>query len=110
MSLISIEEFKALVERHQERCVSIYMPTYKAGPETRQNPIRFKNMMKQAEAQLQELDASLNLLQPALELDNNDFWQHQDEGLAIFAAEGFFRRCCCGSNTVEWGHCLRSGT
>lgn len=95
MSLISTDELKTLVEHSQSPCVSIYMPTVKAGAETQQNPIRFKNMIKQAEAQLaddefQRTDAS-DLLQPALELDHNDFWQHQDEGLAIFLADGFFR-------------------
>lgn len=93
MSLLSIDELKALVEQSQGLCVSIYMPTYKAGPETRQNPIRFKNLIKQAEAQLQERHyrETSELLQPALDLDDENFWQHQDEGLAIFVAEGFFR-------------------
>ncbi|MBE9170603.1 hypothetical protein IQ238_24830 [Pleurocapsales cyanobacterium LEGE 06147] len=95
MSLLSIDELKMLVEQPEGLCVSIYMPTYRAGSETRQNPIRFKNLIKQAEANLQENQLSrtdaLELLQPALDLDTEDFWQHQDEGLAIFVAENFFR-------------------
>jgi hypothetical protein len=98
MSLISTDELKTLVEHSQSPCVSIYMPTVKAGAETQQNPIRFKNLIKQAEDQLKgdefrRTDAS-DLLQPALELDRDDFWQNQDEGLAIFIAEGFFRYYC----------------
>jgi hypothetical protein len=71
------------------------MPTLKAGAETQQNPIRFKNLMRQAEALLQEQEAShtdaVDLLKSAHQLDQNDFGQHQEEGLAIFIAEGFLR-------------------
>ena len=95
MSLLSIEELKELVEQPQGVCVSIYMPTMRLGSETQQNPIRFKNLIKQAEARLQEYDLrptdAANLLQPAVALDEENFWQHQDAGLAIFIAEGFFR-------------------
>lgn len=96
MSLLSIDELKILIEQPQGLCVSLYMPTYSAGPETRQNSIRFKNLIKQAEAYLQEeyelrSTNALNLLQPAIDLDKGDFWQHQDEGLAIFVAENFLR-------------------
>jgi hypothetical protein len=92
MSLLSIDELKTLVEQPQGLCVSIYMPTYRKGSETQQNPIRFKNMMRAAETQLQELNhKDASLLQPALDLDDDDFWQHQDEGLALFLAEGYFQ-------------------
>lgn len=98
MSLLSLEELKTLVEQPQGVCTSIYMPTYRAGSETQQNPIRFKNLIKQAETQLQENHLSstdaLAILQPAFDLDRDDFWQHQDEGLAIFLANGFFRYYC----------------
>ncbi len=92
MSLLSIEDLKELVEQPQGICVSIYMPTYPAGPETRQNPIRFKNLLREAEAKLDELGISdpSRLLQPAADITEED-WQHQDQGLAIFLADGFFR-------------------
>lgn len=95
MSLLSVDELRTLVEQPQGRCVSIYMPTQRAGTEVQQNPIRFKNLIRQAQSQLQEhelrnTDASA-LLQPAMDLDHEDFWEHQDEGLAIFVADGFFR-------------------
>lgn len=95
MSLLSLEELRTLVERPQGIYASIYMPTYRVGTETQQNPIRFKNLIRQAEAQLQKngldrADATA-LLQPAMELDRDEFWQHQDEGLAMFVADGYFR-------------------
>jgi hypothetical protein len=33
--------------------VSIMMPTHHAGPEVRQDPIRFKNMLRQIEGELE---------------------------------------------------------
>lgn len=96
MSLLSLEELKALVEQTQYPCISLYMPTVRAGTEVQQNAIRFKNLIRQAETLLEEeyelnhADA-LKLLQPAMDLDQDDFWQHQNEGLAIFLSEGFLR-------------------
>lgn len=85
-----------LVEQSQSPCVSLYMPMQRAGSEVQQNPIRFKNLIKQAEGLLQENYQLRNtdmqaLLQPALDLDQDDFWQHQDAGLAIFLSQGFSR-------------------
>lgn len=97
MSNLSIEELKILVEQAQHPCVSIYMPTVEAGAETRQNPIRFKNLIRRAEALLEEqgIDRSeaLELLQSAMELDQTEFWQHQQAGLALFLTRGFQRFC-----------------
>ena len=51
------DEFKKLIDFDGGPAVSIYMPTHRTGPETRQDPIRFKNLLNGAEAQLKELDA-----------------------------------------------------
>jgi hypothetical protein len=95
MSFLSIEELKELVEQPQGLCVSIYMPTVQLGSETQQNSLRFKNLIRQAEAELEKYELRPTdvgqLLQPALELDKDEFWQHQNAGLALFVAEGFFR-------------------
>ncbi|MEB3339080.1 MAG: hypothetical protein VKJ46_16530 [Leptolyngbyaceae bacterium] len=95
MSLLSIDELTALVEQSQAVSVSIYMPTYRLGPEIQQHPIRFKNLIKEAEAQLQAYGLrsteARSLLEPALALDDDEFWQHQEEGLAVFIAKGFLR-------------------
>lgn len=52
MQLISREEIKTLIEEPKGNCVSIYMPTHPGGPEVRQDPIRFKNLVKEAETRL----------------------------------------------------------
>jgi hypothetical protein len=95
MKPLSIDEIKTLVENAQSPCVSLYMPTQKAGPETRQNPIRFKNLIREAGERLTEMGMdetkAIEFLQPAKELDTNEFWQHQDVGLAIFISPSVFR-------------------
>ena len=69
--------------------VSLYAPMVVAGPETRQNPIRFKNLLSEAREKLEAVGAASAdvdaLLAPAEGyLENRDFWQHQQTGLAVF--------------------------
>ena len=94
MKLFSIDELAILTAEGNTDCVSIYMPTYKMSTETLQNPIRFKNLMREAEEKLiangmRPQDAR-DLLLPAQELDEYDFWQHQSNGLAIFISKNLF--------------------
>ncbi|WP_375509366.1 hypothetical protein [uncultured Nostoc sp.] len=96
MQLISREEIKTLIEQPKGNCVSIYMPTHPAGPEVRQNPIRFKNLVREAETRL--IDAGLKqedaiaLLEKSQEIDTQEFWEQiAEQGLAIFISENIFR-------------------
>lgn len=95
MSVLSIDELKTLAENSQTPSISLYMPMQKAGPEIRQNPIRFKNLIREAEERLDAMEIdhtqALDLLQPAMELDTSEFWEHQDHGLAIFISPQVFR-------------------
>ncbi len=91
--MISRNELRTLAEQRDQTSVSIYMPAVKAGSEIQQNPIRFKNLLNEAENQLRE--AGLDtveiaaLLQPAQQLmDDEVFWQQQSAGLALFLASG----------------------
>lgn len=53
MNLISVEGLKALVQQSAVLCVSIYMPVA-GGTEIPQNPIRFKNLIREAEDKIVE--------------------------------------------------------
>lgn len=96
MSLLTKEELKTLIDAKNGFCVSIYMPTHRAGPEIRQDPIRLKNLVTEAEEKLiaggmRGPDAR-TLLQPAAALiEDYDFWQQQSDGLAIFVSADLFR-------------------
>jgi hypothetical protein len=74
-------------------CVSLLMRTHRFGPDTRQGPVRLRNLVEAAGRELgangSVADAVLEPIR-ALESDG-DFWQHQADGLAVFAAAGFHR-------------------
>ena len=94
MKMLNRKELKGLVENPKGPCVSIFIPTHFKGPETQQDPIRLKNLLREAEQRLVELEIrpveARELLAPAAALlDDADFWQHQSNGLALFMAEGF---------------------
>jgi Bacterial archaeo-eukaryotic release factor family 3 len=90
MDALSRRDLKSLMEHAPGTCLSMYMPTYKAGAETRQNPIRYKNLLRQAEEHLQasslspeDIQTFLEPLRPLAEDEHLEFWQHQNDGLAI---------------------------
>ncbi|MCM2369940.1 baeRF3 domain-containing protein [Aporhodopirellula aestuarii] len=67
-------------------CVSIVMPTHRSGRETQQGTIRLKNLITKATQQLEANDQDASFLDPLKPLLNDsNFWQHQSDGLAIFA-------------------------
>ena len=85
-------DIERLVEARPGPCVSIYAPMIEAGAETRQNRIRFKNLVQRAEQQLESEwemspEACKEFLQPLRRwIDDTDFWQHQGRGLAVYRA------------------------
>jgi len=95
MENLNLEQLKELSKQYKHPAVSIFMPTHRAGQETQQDPIRYKNLLRDAEQRLaaegwkpRELEA---FLRPARELqDNAEFWRHQREGLAVYLGEGDF--------------------
>jgi len=98
MTIFALDELKNLVQNPQYPCVSLYLPMEKIGGDTRQNPIRFKNLIREAESRLDELGLrhaeAVNLLQPVMELDKTDFWENQVQGLVIFISPNLFRYYC----------------
>ena len=96
MNELSKDELRLLIEKGKAPCLSIYMPTHKAGAEVQQNAIRLKNLLKEAEERLvtggrRAADVE-KLLEPVQALvKNNPFWRQQSSGLAIFLCPDFFR-------------------
>lgn len=95
MDLVNRAEVRALMTERGEHCVSLYLPTHRAGPQIQQDPIRLKNLLRQAEERLQSngrrRSEAQAILAPAQRLLTDDtFWQHQSDGLAIFASSNSF--------------------
>jgi hypothetical protein len=86
------DELTTLVTATPAPGLSFYLPTQTFGRETRQNPIMLKNLLAQVRRDLAARDlpdARIEaLLGPATDLlDDYDFWQHQEEGLALFLSD-----------------------
>lgn len=95
-STITREEIQDLLQLPGRPRVSIYMPTFRAGAETQQNPIRLKNLLRSIQEKLAESGtesaAAAEMMAPVRELvDDHAFWQTQSDGLAVFFSPEVFR-------------------
>jgi hypothetical protein len=92
MDVITRDDLEQLVKKQEFPAVSIYMPTHRAGPEVRQNPIRFKNLFQKAQAMLDDMGIPGNDILQAVQGVERDnlFWSKQSEGLALFLSPNVF--------------------
>ena len=84
-----------LLETAEKPCVSLYQPTHRHHPDNKQDPIRFRNQLKEVEEALgekyPEADAEL-LLKPLSGLARDEhFWNHTLDGLAVLRSPSVFQ-------------------
>lgn len=89
MDILTINDLNELISNVEGLVISIYMPTFRSGVDIRQNPIRFKQLLREAEAKLYDLGMEKEevetLLRPAKDfIAETIFWQNQSDGLAMF--------------------------
>lgn len=89
MDLITTADLQRLIEGGEAPLTSIYLPMQRKGPETRQNPLVLKSALKQVGDELENRemrrpDIEAYLKPAATLLDDSSFWQHQEDGLALF--------------------------
>jgi hypothetical protein len=89
MDLLTVEELKKFLVDYPDWCVSMFMPTHRAGRATEQDPIRFKNLLSEVDQRLRDKGMRTpvvrEMLKPAESLlQNSDFWRYQSDGLAVF--------------------------
>lgn len=83
------DDLDSLIDHSAPPCISLYVPMQRKGAETQQNPLLLKSAHKEAYEKLQERgmrrpDAE-SLLKPVEALiDDHDYLQNQEDGLAIF--------------------------
>ncbi|HEX6206859.1 MAG TPA: hypothetical protein VF058_00720 [Actinomycetota bacterium] len=92
MDLLRPRDLRTLVEAPPGLSVSIYMPSHRAGPQVRQDPIRLKNLLGLAEERLLSdglrRPEAREILDPAGDLlEDAEFWRHQGDGLALFLSK-----------------------
>lgn len=93
--MITRETILGLIEKARDPSISIFQPTHVKGEQVQQDPIRFKNLLKQAEKKLADQNVDPATIERLLEeprklLDQPLFWQHADKGLAVFVTEDTF--------------------
>ncbi|NGM64032.1 hypothetical protein [Sphingobacterium sp. SGR-19] len=89
MQTIDLKLLKELTAIQGEPCISIYMPTHRVHPANATDPITFKNLYKKTLQYTKDnkLNRHEKLIQPLEKLiDDKNFWDHNDEGLAIFVS------------------------
>ncbi|MCZ7575284.1 MAG: hypothetical protein M5U01_42585 [Ardenticatenaceae bacterium] len=99
MSFISESDLRVLLEASKGPCVSIFLPTHRAGPATLEDRIRLKNLLDEAEERLiasgLRRPEAENVLEPARHLSAEGiFREHPCDGLAIFLSPALFRAFC----------------
>jgi len=90
MRHLSTDDLRALLADHEPPCLSLYQATHRRHPENQQDPIRFRNLLKQLEESLQQkypIAEARALLEPYRALARDDsFWNHTLDGLAVFGS------------------------
>jgi hypothetical protein len=97
MDIITNEKLKELVQINEPHCISIFIPTNRAGQEVTQNVDQknLKNKIKEVKHKLESYSLKereiSKLLEPLTGLLNDPgFWKYQSDGLAIFRNHDFF--------------------
>ncbi len=95
MHSLSRDYPEILLRNEETPCLSLYQTTHRQHPDNVQDPIRFRNLVKEMEASLRQKYPKREvapLLEPfeALAADA-DFWNHTTDGLAVLGAPGMFR-------------------
>jgi len=90
--LMTRDEFTELSKVHGNNCVSIFIPTERAGGpvDAGEGQIRLKNSIKEVRQVLEEKDLNTKEIREILEpvealLEEDQFWRNQSDGLAIYA-------------------------
>lgn len=91
MDQITTTDLERLVGGGEPPLTSIYLPMQRKGPETRQNPLVAKAALKRVESELEAREWRRPQIESYLEplaarLGDASYWQHQEDGLAVFLA------------------------
>ena len=92
---ITPNQIHELLQPQVGPCLSVYLATHRRHPENQQDPIRYKNLVKQLETTLSTHYPNANaasLLAPFLALTHEaPFWTHSWDGLAVLGNAAGFR-------------------
>lgn len=95
MRQLNTDHLTALLVDQQPPCISLYQPTHRHRPENQQDPIRYRNLLREMETTLREKYPTSEV-QTLLEkfqalAHDKDFWDHRTEGLVILCSPEKFQ-------------------
>jgi hypothetical protein len=95
MSVVRRDTIEHLINETKEVNVTIFLPTHKKGEEGKQDSIRLKNLIQKVKNELLEKGWKEQRVEDLFEqviskTEENQFWLHQDKGLAIYLNENYF--------------------
>jgi hypothetical protein len=99
-------DFDFLAAWRDGPCASIFVPTHRKG-EIDQDPIRLTNGLREAEGRLERDGRRRADFEPMFApvrrlIGDQQFWQYQDNGLAVFVAPELFRSYCVPLGLLEF--------
>lgn len=94
MRQVTADRLTDLLAEQQPPCISLYQPTHRSHPDSRQDPIRFRNLLREIEESLRRNYPKRDV-RSALEkfhalAENTHFWEHRTDGLAILNSPNKF--------------------
>ena len=98
MKSITKDQLQELASVSGINCVSIYLPTHQRGKEVNEgkDAIVLKNHYQKLRSHMEkkgfsEQEANAYLQPIRALIDDASFWRHQDQGLAVFLADNYFK-------------------
>lgn len=90
------DDLRSLMSARHKRCVSVYTPTHRTGREIREDAVRLKNHINEAEEKLVQsglrTPEAREIVEPMRQLQADEmFLRDLRDGLAMFGAPGFFK-------------------
>jgi len=94
MHQLITDHLTALLADHEPPCVSLYQPTHRHHPDNQQDPIRYRNLLRDMETSVREKYGTRDV-RPLLEkfqalARDHHFWNHRTDGLAVLGAADTF--------------------
>lgn len=98
--MITREELLELIRNQNNLNISLFLPMEIKGDLVKQNRLRFKNYVGKITQSLRNYDVEEELIETLTEpmkemIPDDDFWQHQKEGLAVYRNAEVFKTYRC---------------
>jgi hypothetical protein len=88
------QRLQPLLGQRAGPCLSLYQPTYRQFPDSQQNRVRYRNLVRELKNAVEQKHRGIDsvpLFEPFERLsEDHDFWAHPQDGVAVFAAPGFW--------------------